>query len=251
MEVNNYLPGRLRVLSSESGVREPDIITNILSSDLYSTSLRSFSLAFTAKSLIAFLSINIHSNYIKISSSLLSSSLMVDEIVLIKANAEKSEKRFIDKFTIEENARREKEAQKSVKVEQNGEGIDTSNSVEITHSQKPVKVIQNVYMKDLVKKRQRIKSEQDIDNFVLSLKKELLSRTSLFRISSSNSRLDKSSKTRCFASAISSDALTDLDSMKVRYSSSNLLFNSLNFGILRYGVSSPIIFFMFFPRYAK
>ncbi len=36
MEVNNYLPGRLRVLSSESGVREPDIITNILSSDLYS-----------------------------------------------------------------------------------------------------------------------------------------------------------------------------------------------------------------------
>ena len=50
------------------------------------------------------------------------------------------------------------------------------NSVEITHSQKPVKVIQNVYMKDLVKKRQRIKSEQDIDNFVLSLKKELLSR---------------------------------------------------------------------------
>ncbi len=31
-------------------------------------------------------------------------------------------------------------------------------------------------MKDLVKKRQRIKSEQDIDNFVLSLKKELLSR---------------------------------------------------------------------------
>lgn len=36
MEVNNYLPGCLRVLSSESGVREPDIITNILSSDLYS-----------------------------------------------------------------------------------------------------------------------------------------------------------------------------------------------------------------------
>lgn len=106
----------------------------------------------------------------------LTSAQMVDEIVLIKANAEKSEKRFIDKFTIEENARREKEAQKSVKVEQNGEGIDTSNSVEITHSQKPVKVIQNVYMKDLVKKRQRIKSEQDIDNFVLSLKKELLSR---------------------------------------------------------------------------
>ncbi len=106
----------------------------------------------------------------------LTSAQMVDEIVLIKANAEKSEKRFIDKFTIEENARRKKEAQKSVKVEQNGEGIDTSNSVEITHSQKPVKVIQNVYMKDLVKKRQRIKSEQDIDNFVLSLKKELLSR---------------------------------------------------------------------------
>ncbi|WGN88966.1 BREX-1 system adenine-specific DNA-methyltransferase PglX [Ligilactobacillus faecis] len=36
MEVNNYLPGKLRVLSSETGVREPDIITNLLSSDLYS-----------------------------------------------------------------------------------------------------------------------------------------------------------------------------------------------------------------------
>lgn len=36
MEVNNYLPGRQRVLSSEiAGKKEPDIITNILSSDLY------------------------------------------------------------------------------------------------------------------------------------------------------------------------------------------------------------------------
>ncbi|MCM6931605.1 BREX-1 system adenine-specific DNA-methyltransferase PglX [Enterococcus italicus] len=36
MEVNNYLPGRLRVLSSESpGKREPDIITHLLDTDLY------------------------------------------------------------------------------------------------------------------------------------------------------------------------------------------------------------------------
>lgn len=35
MEVNNYLPERQRILSSESGIREPDIITNLLSSNLY------------------------------------------------------------------------------------------------------------------------------------------------------------------------------------------------------------------------
>ena len=36
MEVNNYLPGRLRVLSSESpGKREPDIVTHLLDTDLY------------------------------------------------------------------------------------------------------------------------------------------------------------------------------------------------------------------------
>ncbi|MFL2120299.1 BREX-1 system adenine-specific DNA-methyltransferase PglX [Marinilactibacillus psychrotolerans] len=37
MEVNDYLPGRQRVLSSEmSGKREPDVITNLLETDLYS-----------------------------------------------------------------------------------------------------------------------------------------------------------------------------------------------------------------------
>ena len=36
MEVNDYLPGRLRVLSSEtSGKKEPDVITNLLDTDLY------------------------------------------------------------------------------------------------------------------------------------------------------------------------------------------------------------------------
>ncbi|KRL03906.1 BREX system P-loop protein BrxC [Liquorilactobacillus hordei] len=104
----------------------------------------------------------------------LANAQTLDQIVLLKAQADTLRHTFTKKFTIEENRRREEAAEKAV---QGGQAYLTpTKSRVVPISVKSVKKVKNVYMKDLIKPRQRINSEADVDIFVNNLKQELLSK---------------------------------------------------------------------------
>ncbi|MDN2452149.1 BREX system P-loop protein BrxC [Lactobacillus sp. UCMA15818] len=91
----------------------------------------------------------------------------LDQIVLLKAQADTLQYTFTKKFTAEENRRREEAARKAREF--------SKISQDPPISAKPIKKVRNVYMKDLIKTRQRINSEADVNAFVNKLKQELLS----------------------------------------------------------------------------
>lgn len=97
----------------------------------------------------------------------------IDQVILIEAQAEPLKHKFLQSFTLEENRQREKAAKmiKSIDIDTEVEEDNiTSNNVPV----QPIKKVTNVYMKDLVKSRRRIKNREDVDAFVNDLKQELL-----------------------------------------------------------------------------
>ena len=109
----------------------------------------------------------------------LSTAKTFDEIILIQAQAEPLQRKFTAKFTTEENYRREEEAKKiSIAISNNCDEDTNSMADKIPDviAVTPVKKVENVYVKELISSRQRIKSEEDIDLFVNKLKQELLAK---------------------------------------------------------------------------
>lgn len=100
----------------------------------------------------------------------------VDQIALAPVQAENLKNKFIQQFTEEENRLREAEAkeqeEKRNNISRNGNKPGTIDTIE-----KPkIKRVQTVYLNSLVKPSNRIKSAEDIDTFISSLRQELLAK---------------------------------------------------------------------------
>lgn len=103
----------------------------------------------------------------------------VDEIKLAPVQAKSFKDYFINKFTKEENRRIREAAAEVAETEAN-----TSNEIDSTVSIEPVvvelkpkaKEIELVKMSSLIKASNRLKTPEDIDNFVESLRQELVRR---------------------------------------------------------------------------
>lgn len=104
----------------------------------------------------------------------------VDDIILIVAQAEQKQRNFMNKFTLEENRRREESAIKTAKeIDKHSTQNKFEDSRDRVHKPIPinnVKKVKNVYVRELIKPRQRIKSEEDVEVFVDTLKQELLAK---------------------------------------------------------------------------
>jgi len=107
----------------------------------------------------------------------------LDQIELAPVQAEALQRSFTNKFTLEENLRREKAARKATEAAQETQSMTASGSTgaEVRETDKsipaiPVKKVETVYMQALIKPRNRVKSAADVDEFVNKLKQELLAK---------------------------------------------------------------------------
>lgn len=103
----------------------------------------------------------------------------LDEIILLSARIDTLKKGFIDRFTAEENRQREKKRQQEERQQKEKEieylvNSDGDSKTIVAEDEKLSKRIDNVSIKDLIKPRQRISSEEDINTFVNDLKEKLL-----------------------------------------------------------------------------
>lgn len=111
----------------------------------------------------------------------LSTTRTLDQIVLFKAQAEQLQRTYTSKFTAEENRRREEDARKAAEIDR----MNSSTLIALTatvHETTPinhvksVKKVKNIYVKELMKPRQRIKTADDVEVFINHLKQELLAK---------------------------------------------------------------------------
>lgn len=96
----------------------------------------------------------------------------IDQIELAAVQAESLQRNFINKFTLEENRRREAAAR--IEEQEVQETPAENNDDYVPAEKQKLKKIETVYVKSLIKQSSRIGSESDIDAFINDLKAELL-----------------------------------------------------------------------------
>lgn len=107
----------------------------------------------------------------------------LDQIELAPVQAESLQRSFINKFTIEENRRREETARRAVEteraiqtMERKGPTVTEESKLYKTISAVSIKKVETVYIESLIKPRNRVKTVADVDTFVNNLKQELLAK---------------------------------------------------------------------------
>lgn len=110
----------------------------------------------------------------------LASYQRLDQIELAPVQAESLQRTFTNKFTAEENRRREESARQASEKAQMTQPTATKEpsgaEVHESYTSISVKKVETVYVNSLIKSRNRVKSAADVDEFVNKLKQELLAK---------------------------------------------------------------------------
>lgn len=110
----------------------------------------------------------------------LASYQRLDQIELAPVQAESLQRTFTNKFTAEENRRREESARQASEKTQMTQPTATKEpagaEVHESYTSISVKKVETVYVNSLIKSRNRVKSAADVDEFVNKLKQELLAK---------------------------------------------------------------------------
>lgn len=106
----------------------------------------------------------------------------LDQIELAPVQAEALQRSFTNRFTLEENLRREAAARKSAQLAQEVQIAATNLTIDETpveykeKAELPIKKVETVYLKSLIRSRNRVKNASEVEDFVSGLRQELLAK---------------------------------------------------------------------------